>query len=1308
MTALALAIADWSGSTKVKVDLESHGRADLFTDVDLSRTTGWFTAIYPLLLSGMDAAGLNDNGNFGDSIIRVKEALRAVPRDGVGYGLLRYLHSDAGVRRAMERVGGAEVCFNYLGRLADTRREANALLRLAPEQVTGKHGADAARFYILEVDGYLQQNDQLQVEWTYNQRFHREFTIARLAENFKRYLLGITEHCLKQTATRFTPADFPLAKLNQSALDDLQRRYRHIEDIYPLSFTQEGMLFHSLFAPQSGVYFEQLVYRLRAEVDLACFKKAWQIVISRHCILRTGFVWKGLDNPMQVVSADAAIDWTEQRWGLGEQVPDDERLEQWLQQDRRRGFDLSNAPLCRFGLFKLRCGGYRFLISHHHLLLDGWSIMLIIKDVLAIYRELVSGKAAIAVPVPPYREYIKWQHNSQTVAQAYWRRELRGIEEPTPLPLAKARTNAAEAYSIEHSRINLPGQDTRELEQFARRNRVTMSAVVQGAWALLLHRYTQQNECLFGVTVSGRTAPLTGIESMVGLFIGTVPVRISCADNLTVKDWLHSIQTKHLQSEQHAHISLAEIHRQSEIAGDIALFDSIVVYENYPVELAESDALELKYEFSREKTNFPLTLVVGINEAVKDRQLQLDFSYSRECYDERAIAQIGRHLQNILRNIARGGERRLNGIQLLSQAEWSRQVYQYNQTDRHFFQGCVQELFENRVRQSTELPAVYYKGESLTYTELNIRANKLAHFLCEWGVGPETSVALCLNRSLDLLVSILAVLKAGGAYIPIDPDYPEERIAFMLSDSKAGVLIHNAETGFNVSTASRSLFLDREKPLIESRSVDNPQVRVTPSNLAYIIYTSGSTGKPKGVMIEHRALSNYLDYGRSAYGSGIDSPVNSAVHTSIGFDATITSLFLPLISGGSVTLIEEENELDALARAIRQNNNLDLLKLTPVHLELLGKALAAQTTVNVDTLVVGGEALNGSALKFWQQNSPNTRIINEYGPTETVVGCCTYEIKTSDSPDKSVPIGKPIANTQLYILDSDLNPVPAGVAGELYIGGEGVARGYLNRPELTAERFLTDPFRSNASHTAAGNRMYKTGDLVRFLPNEDIEFIGRIDQQIKLRGFRIELGEIEASLSGCELIRDAVVVFHKSTDYEEQRLVAFCVLNEGKKEDSEVIRDYLMRGLPAYMLPGQFVFLQAFPLTVNGKVDRVALQVPGIACETAATFVEAESETQRQLCGIWRDVLELKRVGVHDNFFALGGHSLKATRIISKIDKVFAVAVPLRTLFEKPSVEALATVIDTMRSSEQPPRKTAIKKISRSERRSANSASENV
>ncbi|MDQ2835884.1 MAG: amino acid adenylation domain-containing protein [Actinomycetota bacterium] len=1036
-----------------------------------------------------------------------------------------------------------------------------------------------------------------------------------------------------------------------------------IEDILPLSPMQEGMLFHSLLDPDSGVDFEQLLYRFDGPFDATVLDAAWQQVVARHSALRARFVWQGVDRPLQLIEHLATVAVTMLDWS--EAGPEPARqadlLESWLSQDRKLGVSLGEAPLMRVTLMRLGATEHLMALSFHHLLLDGWSVRLVLRDLLTCYRATLAGSMPVLEPAPKYSGYLRWLHaQDQDAAKSYWQDELGDFS--TPTQLRSERRTSESGYGTAEIVFDEPASD--RLKRFAREQRVTVNTLVQGAWALLLARYSGSADVVFGATMSTRPAQLDRVESMVGLMINTLPVRIRADPGQQVGNWLRGIQQSQLALRQFDYTPLVLAQACSGVPRGTALFDSILVFENYPKNSAEEQRpgdLRLTPVAAAERNGYPLSVVAAVRE-----QLLLEITFDRSSFESQRIERLAGHLRTLLSELATDPNNLLGELQILTADERQLIVSDWNDTTTEYpSDRCIHELFEDQVRRAPDALAVTgIDGSQLSYRQLNERANQLAHRLRELGAGPERTVGICATASVEALVGLLGILKSGAGYVPLDPGHPPQRLAFMLEDT-AAILVVSEPAGIKVLppryTGDRLLLLDADNPVTASMARTNPEPLAGPANLAYVMYTSGSTGKPKGVLVHHQGLVNYLWWAIEGY--GLQGAAGAAMLGSIAFDLSMPNYFLPLIGGKDVTVLAADRSLESLRELLTKPGDFSLLKITPGHLDVLRHSLAGQLLDSVRTYVIGADEVKPETMAAWQKVAPGSRVINEYGPTETVVGCSIYVADENFDPSVPVPIGRPIANIRMYVLDEQLNPVPAGVIGELFIGGDGVARGYLNRPDITAERFIPDPF--------GNGRLYRTGDLARFRPDGDLEFLGRTDHQVKIRGYRIELGEIEARLLALDEIAEAVVIAREDTP-GDRRLVAYLVAT-GEQPSASALRAWLEAALPSYMIPAAFVLLPALPLSGNGKVDRAALPAPDAGRrELNSGLVRPRTELEDLIAGIWCEVLGLAEVGVLDGFFDLGGHSLLATQVVSRLAGLGRGEVPLRVVFENPTVAGLA------------------------------------
>jgi amino acid adenylation domain-containing protein/non-ribosomal peptide synthase protein (TIGR01720 family) len=1291
LTALVQVLANWSQSTSILIDLEGHGREEILPDVDLSRTVGWFTTIFPVLLK------LVATENLGETLKSIKEQLRAIPNRGIGYGLLRYLSGDAEITSQLSSIPQAEVSFNYLGQF-DWGRQENSLFKLATESIGPEHNKEGHRRHLLDINGIVVEG-QLQLDWTYSDSFHQRATIEGLAHNYIQALRTIITHCLSPEVFGYTPSDFPLAKLEPKELDNLLTQLSEIssrslkekiEDIYPLSPVQQGILFHSLYAPDDGVYFVQSIWRMQGNLNVEAFAQAWQQVVKRHPILRTAFVWSSSDKPLQVVYREGKIPLEIHDWrGLSTEERE-QQLETFLVSDRQKGFQLSLAPLMRLFLMQIEEDTYQFVWSSHHLLLDGWSVPPVIKEVFTFYEAFCRGTDVKLEPVRHYRDYIAWLLKQDlALAEVFWRQTLKGFIAPTPLTVDSASTtrlNQHQRYSEQS--IQLTVQLTEELKSFARQHQLTLSTLVQGAWAILLSRYSGEADVVFGVTVSGRSAAIKGVESIVGLLINTLPMRVRGSADDSLIPWLYEVQNQLQQVSQYEYSPLVQIQQWSEVPRGVPLFESIVVFENYP-EAAEFGEQNLNLQISDvrslERTNYPLTVV-----AEPGTHLSLHLKYDCQRFDDATIARMASHFQTLLEGIVTNPTQLVSQLPLLTLRERHQLLVEWNNTAKEYPQDkCIHHLFEQQVERTPNTAAVVFEGEQLTYQQLNARANKIAHYLQSLGVGSEVLVGICVERSLEMIVGLLGILKAGGAYVPLDPTYPSERLRYMLEDSGVQVLLTQEKLVSSLGKHNAHVVcLDTLERTIAIQSKSNPISGVTPDNLAYVIYTSGSTGKPKGAMNTHQGICNRLQWMQETYQL---TPADCVLQkTPFSFDVSVWEFFWPLLTGARLVVAKPDGHKDSayLVNLILEQQ-ITTLHFVPSMLQVFLEEQGLERCSCLKRTFCSGEALPKKLQeRFFATLS--CELHNLYGPTEAAIDVTFWQCKP-ESNLSTVPIGHPIANTQIYILNGYLQPVPVGVAGELYIGGHGLARGYLNRPDLTDEKFISNPFSNQP-----GSRLYKTGDKARYLSDGNIEFLGRLDNQVKIRGFRIELGEIEAALAQYLGVRETVVIAREDVPGHKY-LVAYIVPNHESALAFSDLRSFLSEKLPNYMIPGAFVILDALPLTSNGKVDRRALPAPEFQSELQRSLVATRTPIEEMLASIWADVLLIELVGVHHNLFELGGHSLLAIQVISRVRDTFAVELPLRSLFEAPTIAEFASLVEHSLSNGQSQQAEPLLPIPRSE-----------
>lgn len=1055
-----------------------------------------------------------------------------------------------------------------------------------------------------------------------------------------------------------------------------------LESIYPLSPAQKGILFHSLFGSGHGVYLNQVALTLSGPLEPERFERAWSVLAQRHPALRTSFHWEQLERPLQVVrrtlSFPVAFEDQSHLTASEQQAKEDG----WLREERLRGLPLDEAPLCRVRLIRLAPERHRMVMTYHHILLDAWSVQLLWSELADAYRGLGEGRELNIEPAPAFRDFIAWlERQPRGRSEEFWRELLRGIGRPTPLP-GDARPCALlqpdEPFGEQKVRLAPEAADL--LRALAARAQVTTSTVFQAAWGLLLARHSGEQDVVFGATSAGRSAPVDGIESMLGLFINTLPVRARPSASVSVRSYLKDLQEQQLRAREHEQSQLVDIRAACALPGDQPLFESILVFQN--ASLGSDDpfrrmGLESSDFRQLEQSSYPLTVVA--EDFGAGGPLDVLMAYSERRFPAEQISRLLGHFSTLLDNLARSPDAPLGRVGMLPDSERRTLLHDWNASAApDVDEGPpVHQRIAAQAERTPEACALEAGSRRMTYRELMTHSHQLAHVLRARGVGPERVVGLLLGSAFDAIPAMLGVLEAGGAYLPLDVDAPEERLRGILADAGAEVVITEARFASKLASAGvRLLVLDTEREAISACSAEALPVATRPGNLAYVVYTSGSTGTPKGVQIAHRSLLNHNLGAIARFGLGQGERVLQ--FTPIQFDAAGEEIYPTLLVGGTVVVREELVEADAFT-ALVERERLTVLSLPPsfldewtFSLERLGQRVPACLKL----VLIGGEAIRPESLVRWRRaGGLGTPWINVYGPTEATItaACAVIDEKFSEPV---LPIGRPLPGVQLYILDERLEPCPVGVAGELWIGGVGLARGYLGQPELQAERFMPDPFSGTP-----GARLYRTGDVARYLPDGQVVFVGRVDRQVKVRGARVELGEIEAVLRSQANLRDAVVVPREHAG--EVRLVAYAVPKQGELVEVGALRRACRTRLAPYMVPAGFVLLDELPLSSNGKLDIAALPEPDWQAGTERDFTAPRTPLEETLAASWAKVLRVERVGVDDSFFDLGGHSLLAMQLVSRLKEELGVALPLRELFEAPTVAELAVRIARLQAGEQ-------------------------
>ncbi len=1426
LTALGFSLSQWSGNSKIAVHLEGHGRESILEDVDITRTVGWFTSQYPIILDMAMPEGVAAAERLAYGVKQTKETLRRIPNKGVGYGLLEYmtppeLRGD-GVFKLKP-----EVSFNYLGQLGGEKDADTGLIRLSSLDSGDNVSPDAERLFALDINGSLMAG-KLRMSFSYNQYQYDESTVRGLAEDFKGTLVAVIEHCSGKEEREFTPSDLGCGTLSLGQLEQMEthigervRGNGAIERAYPLSPMQGGMLYHWIKSQPSDAYFEQSTISIEGEMDGAVLTKSFNALINRYDILRTLFYYDGLDEPIQAVLTERRVEIGFEDIGAMGEHEKEEYLEKFKEADRSRGFDLTADPLMRGCLFKMDHHWFKLVWSFHHILMDGWCLGLIFEEMLQYYEAFNWGSSLRLERVTPYVEYIRWlERMDKEAGLKLWREYLDDFEHPTGLPLP-AKVAEETAYRPEEYCLELNEVFTAGLNGLAASGRVTLNTVFQVLWGLLLHRYNNTDDAVFGAVVSGRPAEIEGIERMVGLFINTVPVRVKVQEDYRgIGQLLQAVHDETAALKSVEYLPLAEIQAGSLLKRE--LLDHIVAFENYPVQeevkksgLKEGLGFRVTEVTIREHTDYPLNIMV-----VPGSKLQITLGFNGFVYETSYIRRVAGHLEMLIRQVTEEPGKLLEDLEIVTPEERERLLVTFNEPGRdRGYPGdrTIHWLFEEQVERTPDgvaLAGFAGNGQDerdslyLTYSRLNSDADALADVLRDRGVERGDIVALLMERSVDMLVGIMGILKAGAAYLPIDSGYPDERISYMLADCAVSLMVtheslyHNRfnENSFddkaqgNISQGLPQILNPLEIIFLANGAISNLSVSPKPGTSpkavqsgvqgepppgarrigapggppeahdpAYIIYTSGTTGRPKGNVTRHFNVvrvvrgTNYIEMGEGD---------NLLQLSNYAFDGSVFDIYGALLNGAGLVLVRgnEVSEPDGLAQLILREHVTVFFVTTALFNALVD--LRLDCFAYIRKILFGGERVSVEHSRRALEFMGKGRILHVYGPTETTVYATYFPIDEIEEGLTTIPIGYPLANTTLYILDRHNRLTPEMAPGEVYIGGAGVAAGYLNKPELTAEKFVSLPVPPAAlrgrlrggrqgeappgppiarqlgtgeayglhSHgettTLAGEGMtfYRTGDLGRWLRDGSVEFMGRIDQQVKIRGFRIEPGEIEYRLRELEEIQEAVIVPGRD-DMGTTYLCAYIVRGEGYEErfpGFAQLREALSETMPDYMVPAYFVTLDKIPLTPNGKLDRRALPEPTL--EKGETYVAPRNEIERELAGIWADVLKMPRqeslrrplrgerqgpptgdgvkappgppitlgvgsrdqrmelgttsvetgehlIGINEDFFQLGGHSLKATMLAAKIHRAFDVKIPLADIFENPTIKGMAGYI---------------------------------
>jgi amino acid adenylation domain-containing protein/non-ribosomal peptide synthase protein (TIGR01720 family) len=1239
--------------------LEGHGRHDFLPDVNIGRTIGWFTNTYPVLFEDL---GLSGTDKF---IIDTKETLRQIPKKGMGFGLLKYLTNSSS---KIECIGSLKpkIVFNYLGQFDNTVKQGFEII-----EEEHPH-APVWLSYPLTVSGMI-LDEKLSFSLKFDNQIFAESTIEELSNCFQTSLVEVVKHCMNKKFNQITISDLSDKSITWSELNLLNEYcYNHIEstveDIYPMTSMQEGMLFQSLLEPKGDAYFYQVSYKIHQKLVPALVEESMNQLIARHSVLRTVFDYDKIEKLVQLVVKKRVIDFQfEDIRTLCEK--DQKRfLGAYRYEDKIKGFDLSKDVLFRISVIQTKDDENVLIWSCHHILMDGWCMGILIREFSAIYASLLQNQALNLPKVFPFKNYLKWLGNyPMEETSQYWKKYLNGYEEPVELPKSGYAHNS-DSYQLAYHEWTLSNQATEALKLISSQHKTTLNTLFQTLWGVLLAKYNDVEDVTFGAVVSGRPSELEGVEQMIGLFINTIPVRLNFKSEGSFTELLMSTQRNNTEGESHHHYSLAKLQQEHSLKQ--SLFDHIIEFENYPISDSltnNSGGWKVSEIESKEHNNYDFTVVVTVGE-----ELHVKFQYNANVYSQENVNLFENHIRNLAAQVIKNPTNSIKNLSVIAESERVLLTETFNaNTPNYKVEQTVTEIFEQSVMKSPKAIAVSCNGRNLTYEQLNHQANQVADYLLKVvGIQPEEKVGVLMERSENLLVSMLGVMKARATYLPLDPTLPMDRIEYILSDTNSRVVL-TAKSESNTTLNNYQTLNVTATVLMDTFSNENQSLTYQLTDLAYVIYTSGSTGKPKGVQLEQQGLVNHLLSRIQSFDINPSSKVVQSASQS--FDISMWQALSALLAGGTTLIYDKDLVLNPEAFVEQlSNDEATILQVVPTYLVELLHVMENRTEIDLSHLkymLTIGEILKKSLAEKWFSLYPTIQLVNTYGPTEASDTIAQFYMESL--PEKShISIGKPIHNMSIYIVDKLGQLAPIGVKGELLVGGIGVGRGYLNNPEKNAESFIKNQFKLY-------ERMYRTGDLARWTQDGELEFFGRRDNQVKVRGHRIELGEIEEALMTQDDIENVAVILH-----QENQIVAYIQTREGF--DVQKIKESIVNILPAYAIPSLFIELAHFPLTTSGKIDRKALPVP--SHEHFRAFQNEhqspESPLEVMLVETWEHVLKYPSIGINDNFFELGGDSIKAIQLVAQIQKN-GYKVQVKEIFQHPTVALLATILQPLNASEE-------------------------
>ncbi|WDE02361.1 non-ribosomal peptide synthetase [Thalassomonas actiniarum] len=1307
LTALMTSYYHATGNQNLTVDLEGHGRELLNPDIDITKTLGWFTSIYPVYFD------LSNPENIGQCIKDVKSTLHSIPSKGVGYSIFRYIDQH----KAIKKISDAQVVFNFLGDFStNENKPSNNFFTLSKNSVGNTISQQRNVKSAVTINGFV-AFDQLSFTFQYPKEWQGQ-KISQWQTCFISALETLIEQCYGSPRLGFTPDDFSLLSASPIQVDNIVQSLKqqgktqldNIQDIYPLTPLQSGILFETLYAQvddNKGMYLTQSVIGINDRVDINVLQRAWKLIANHYDALRMMVFTDDVANMntgLQVILKQVDIKIENFDWPEKTDAQLKLACEQWQQKSKLSGIRLDEWPLTRLSVFQ-GCESSYLLFEQHHIVMDGWAKNIVFSNFFKLYQALIKNKGYQLPTTARYGDYVKvLLERDREQESLYWQGYLNHYEEKTPLPMQHLVAKHKDAKAVfKTASFSFSKENTNRLEKLNKSHRLTMNTLLQFIWGALLHLHSGKKAVTFGSVSSGRAGihHIQHSDQLVGLCINTTPTCISFDSELNLLDHLKHMQERELGKLNFESTPLVDIQNMLGIKTNEDFFQTLFVYENYPVEkISEAEGM-IKGIFGDDAPNYPLSI-----KGVLLESLSMTFAWDSDYFDEKTINSLMQQFERLTLQLLADPEQTIQTVSLISETEKQLQT-SYGKQQTHYPEDkCIHELFQQQVACYPNNTAVVCQNEALSYQQLYERSQALALYLRSQGVKPDTLVGLCVERSLDMLVGIMGILQAGGAYVPMDPATPDDRLAYILQDSQTSIVLTQEKLRGKLSTfAAKDTQLialdDQWSEISDSVATLNSQQlalqqAVKPEHLAYVIYTSGSTGKPKGVMVTHHNVCRLFDSSRFGFEFGSDD-VWTLFH-SFSFDFSVWEIWGALFHGGRLVIVPSE-----VTRATEdfyklvQEEQVTVLNQTPsAFKEFINVDQAKSAPLSLRYVIFGGEALNFASLAPWMQRHGDVspQLVNMYGITETTVHVTYQKINQSviHKDKASSVIGRPLTDLGIAVLDHRGELAPVGVPGELHVWGGGVTRGYLNRPELTKERFVPKLLTSDTSEKHPC--MYKTGDLVCWRDDGNLEYLGRIDTQVKIRGFRIELGEIEAQLNQHPDIKDSTVIVREHNG--NKHLVAYYVAENSREEQGlsllqDDLHKWLHQSLPGYMLPAAFVSLETIPLTTNGKVDRRRLERMDVNLESSQAYLAPRNEMERQLVAIWAEVLDQdpEKIGVNDNFFELGGHSLLATQVIAKIRSQLNIDVPMKALFSATTLADVSELVQAIKGQYDKPQMDA-------------------